>query len=87
MPVRVEGTNTIVLIQKDDIPAHNWKYITYGSIFVSYRPEKADPNRTRLAVGGDGVNCPNDCGTPTTDLLTVKLHLNITISLATTLMN
>ena len=42
--------------------------------------QKNDPNRTSLTVGGDKVNYPGDCGTPTVDLLTVKLHLEITIS-------
>ena len=52
----------------------------YGRIVVSYRPEKSDPICTRVTVGGDTVNYPRDCGTPTTELLTVKLYLNIKIS-------
>jgi hypothetical protein len=42
--------------------------------------KKSDPYRTRLTVGGDRVNYPGDCGTPTVDLLTVKLLLNSVIS-------
>ena len=34
----------------------------------------------RLTVGGYTVNYPGDCGTPTTDILTVKLLISITIS-------
>ena len=30
----------------------------------------------RLSVGGDRINYPGDCGTPTADLLTVKKILN-----------
>jgi hypothetical protein len=33
-----------------------------------------------LTIGGDRVNFPRDCGTPTVDMVTVKLHLNIIIS-------
>ena len=47
---------------------------------MRYRTEKANPNRTRLTVGGDRVNYPGDCKTPTTDLLTVNLLLNSKIS-------
>ena len=43
---------------------------------MDYRPDKSDPYCTRLAVGGDRVNYPGDCGTPTVSLTTVKLLLN-----------
>jgi len=49
-------------------------------VVVNYRPKKDDPYRTRLTVGGDRVNYPRDCGTPTVDLLTVKLLLNSVVS-------
>ena len=47
---------------------------------MNYRPEKGDPYRTRLNVGGNLIVYPGDCGTPTVDLLTVKLLLNSVIS-------
>ena len=47
---------------------------------VNLRPEKEDPYRTRLTVGGDRVNYPYNCGTPTVDLATVKYLLNSVIS-------
>ena len=47
---------------------------------VTFRPEKKDPNRVRLTVGGDRINYPDDCGAPTADMLTVKLLLNSVIS-------
>jgi hypothetical protein len=34
----------------------------------------------RLTVGGNRINYPGDCGTPTVDMVTVKLHLNSVIS-------
>ena len=72
----MKDTDIIFYIEKINIPADCWKDVTYGRIVVSYRPEKSDPNRTRLTVGGDRVNHPGNCGTPTTDLPTVKLLLN-----------
>ena len=44
------------------------------------RPQKAEPNRTRLTVGGDRINYPGDCGTPTADMLLVKILFNSIIS-------
>ena len=44
------------------------------------RPTKAEPNRTRLTVGGDRINYPEDVDTPTADMLSVKLLLNSVIS-------
>ena len=35
-----------------------------------------------LTMGGSLVNCPDDCRTPTADLLTIKLLLNSIISTA-----
>ena len=46
----------------------------------NYRPENKDPNRCRITVGGNMTNYPGYCGTPTADLLTVKLLLNRFIS-------
>ena len=66
-PICKQTTNTI------------WKkkgYITYGRIVCDYRSEKADPNQTWITMGGDLINYPGDCGTPTADLLIVKLSLN-----------
>ena len=66
----VKGSNTIFFIPKEDLPAARWKDVTYGRIVVSYCPKKSDPNTVRLTVGGNCINYPDDCGTPTTDMLT-----------------
>ena len=80
MPGRVDGTDTAFFIDAGDIPADRWKDVTYGRIVTAYREGKAEPNRTRLTVGGDRINYPDEVGTPTADLLTVKHLLNSTIS-------
>ena len=80
MPGLADGTNTIFFIPKKDAPVDRWRNVTYGRIVVNYRPEKTDPYCTRLTVGGNRVNYPGDCGTPTVDLLTVKLLFNSVIS-------
>ena len=76
----VEGTDTLDFIRKDEIPADRRKDVTYGQIVCNYRPEKDDPNRARLVVGGDRINYPGKVGTPTCSMLTVKLLLNSIVS-------
>ena len=62
------------------MPTARWQDVTYGHIVVKERPKKVDPNRTRLTVGGEGVNYRSDCNTPTVDLLTIKLLCNSIVS-------
>ncbi len=81
MPGRNTGTNTIFFIKKAQVPKERAKDVTYDLITTLIRPEKIDErNRTRLVAGGDRVHYPGDAGTPTADLLTVKLLLNSVIS-------
>jgi hypothetical protein len=81
MPGRKTGTNTIIFIKKNQVPQNRVKDVTYGLITCLIRPEKIEePNRTRLVMGGDRVHYPSNAGTPTADLLTVKLLINSTIS-------
>ena len=81
MPGRNTGTNTIFFIKRDQVPWDRAKDVTYGLITTLIRPEKIkEPNRTRLMAGGDRVHYPGDAGTPTADLLTVKILLNSIIS-------
>jgi hypothetical protein len=75
-----KGTNTIVFIIRDNIPFNRLKDVTYERICANYRPKKDDPNCSRLTIGGDRLNVPKDSGTPTVDMVTVKLHLNSVIS-------
>jgi hypothetical protein len=77
MPRRAKGMDTIFFISRHKVPKERAKDLTYGLITCSIRPEKLDePNRTRLVAGGDRVHYPFDAGTPTTDLLTIKLLIN-----------
>jgi hypothetical protein len=76
----VEGTNAIFFKSMDEVPPERRKDITYARICANYRPEKADPNRIRITLGGNLVNYPGDVGTRTADMLTVKLLFNSMIS-------
>jgi hypothetical protein len=81
MPGQVKRTDTIFFISRDRVPRASAKDVTYGLITCSIRPEKIEePNRTKLVAGGDRVYYPFNAGTPTADLLTVKLLINSVIS-------
>jgi hypothetical protein len=73
-------TETIVFVSKAMIPPNRRKDITYGWIVCTYHSKKKDPHCSRITMGGNLINYPNDCGTPTADLLTVKLMFNSIIS-------
>ena len=83
LPGIVKGTDTIVYIHKSDVPQDHWKDVTYGRIVANFCPEKDDPYCIRLTAGGNRINFPGDCGTPTADLITVKILLNSVISTKT----
>jgi hypothetical protein len=73
--------DTIFFIPKDKVLQAKAKDVTYGLITCLIRPEKTDePNQTRLLAGGDMVHHPFDAGTPTANLLTIKLLINSMIS-------
>jgi hypothetical protein len=74
------ATKTIAFLTKQQIPQSRCKDITYGQILCAYRSEKKNPYHIRITMGGNLINYPDDCGTPTVDLLTVKLMFNSIIS-------
>jgi hypothetical protein len=73
-------TKTIRFIRKEDVPADRRKDVTYGSFSCDYKPNKKEQNRTRLTMGGDRINYPDDCGTPTADMILFKILANSIIS-------
>jgi hypothetical protein len=75
-----KGPNTIVIIGRDNVLVDSHKDVTYRSMCVHYCPEKADPNCTCLTIGSNCITYPGDCGTPTIDMVTVKIHLNSIVS-------
>ncbi len=81
MPGRNKVTNTIIFIQQHKVPKDREKDVTFRMITCLIRPQKNDdPDRTRLVMGGDRVHYPSNGGTPTSNLLTVKLLINSIIS-------
>ena len=77
---RVKATDTIKFIRKSEIPLDRLKDVTYLKFVCQVRTEKEEPNRTRATFGGNLIHYPDDIGTPTADLLLIKIFLNSVIS-------
>ena len=77
---RVDGTDTFRPIPYHSIPTDRHKDITYTRVVCEYRPQKKDPNRTRITIGGNRICYPGDTGTKTGSLELVKLTINSVLS-------
>ncbi len=77
---RVAGTNTFFLIDYQDIPSHKRKEICHTTVVCEVCPEKDDPDRTRITIGGNRICYPGNVGTNTALLKLVKLLLNSVLS-------
>lgn len=76
-----KGTDTIQFMSVDEIRAiPKNKTVTYARIVVDYRPQKKDPNRVRLTVGGNLIDYAGELTTRTADLITSKILWNSTLS-------
>ena len=75
---RVEPTNTMFFIPFSQVPKH--KRPTYASFVRSYRPQKAEPYRTRLTVGGNLIDYPGNLSMKVADMTTFKILVNSTLS-------
>ena len=78
---RIENpTNACHFVRKEQVPPDRLKDVQYGKFECTERPQKVDkPNRTRLTIGWRG-HCPDDVGTPTAEMLLVKIMFNSVIS-------
>jgi hypothetical protein len=77
---RVEGTNIFFLINYNDILAHKCKEICHTLVVCEVRPEKDDPDHTRITIGGSRICYPVDVGMNTASLELVKILLNSALS-------
>jgi hypothetical protein len=72
------GTNTIAFKHPNELPPK--KKATYARIVANYRPQKADPYRIRITVGGDRITYIGETFTPNADMTTAKTLFNSTLS-------
>ena len=75
-------TNTCHFIMKNQVPKDRFKDVTYGKFECTKRPQKAEKHRTRLimVMEGNRINYLGEVGTPTAEMLLVKILLNSVIS-------
>ncbi len=55
--------------------------MTYIKFVCTVQTKKKSPHWTRVMMGGNLINCPDDVGTPTANLLLIKIFLNSVISM------
>jgi hypothetical protein len=77
---QIGGTNTFFLIDYPDIPLHKCKEICHTMVVCEVRPEKDDPDRIRITIGGNRICYPGNVGTNSASLELVKLLLNTVLS-------
>jgi len=65
---QVACTNTFFIIDYHDIPLHKRKEICHTMVVCDVRPDKDDPDRTRITIGGNHICFPGDVGTNTASL-------------------
>ena len=74
----VEGLNVLNWIRRSAVPSN--KKVTYPRYTVAVRPEKDEPNRTRITCGGDRLDYFGDVTTHTASMETIKMHWNSVLS-------
>ena len=76
-----KGTNTIKFLDLDEITSiPKDRTVTYARIVVDHRPQKDDPNRVRITVGGNLIDYPFELTTRTADMISAKILWNSVIS-------
>ena len=75
---RVEPTNTIFFIPFSNILQH--KRPTYAHFVCSYHPQKAEPYRTCITVGGNLIDYPGNLSMKVANMTTFKILVNSTLS-------
>jgi hypothetical protein len=74
----IPGTDTCFFIKITTIPKD--RKISYGKIVCDYKPHKKEKERVRMTVGGDRLNYYGDVATSTSDITTLKILINSTLS-------
>ena len=75
---RVDATNTIFFIPVTKVPRN--KHPTYARFVCSFRPQKPEPYRTCLTVGGNLIDYPGNLSMKVADMTTFKILVNSTLS-------
>jgi hypothetical protein len=75
------STNTIFYLTHDEIRRiPKDRTVTYARIVINHRPQKDNPNRVRITVGGNLIDYPYELTTRTADMVSAKIMWNSVIS-------
>ena len=77
---RAKGTNILFFVSRNKIPPDRFRDIAHAKIVCSVCHQREETNRNWLTFTGYNIKSGIDNGTPTPDLLSVKLYLNSVIS-------
>jgi hypothetical protein len=80
-PGITKGTNTIFYLSHAEILSiPKDRTVTYGCIVIDHLPQKEDPHRVHITVGGNLIKYPFKLTTCTPDMLLSKIMWNSIIS-------
>ena len=65
-------------IHRRNVPTN--KTAAHIRMVADFRPQKPDPHQIRITVGGSNISFNYNIGTPTAELSTAKILINITLS-------
>jgi hypothetical protein len=68
------------LLQADICAIPSNRTVTYARIVIDHCPQKEDPNRVCITVGGNLIDYPFELTTRTADMVSSKILWNIVIS-------
>ena len=75
------GTFSIFLMTHNKIRhIPQYRVVTYARLVVDFIPQKDNPNRVIITVGGNLINYPGELTTRTSDMTTSKILWNSIIS-------
>ena len=69
---RIKGYNCCDVIHKHEV--EKGQTITYAQTVCTVRPEKDEPDQTRITAGGNLLDYPGDTSTDTAGLVLIKMH-------------
>ena len=76
----IAGTDTFRVMRYADIPRDRQKEIAHVKVVCEVRPQKTNPNHTRITVAGNRISYPGNVGTHSASLELIKLILNSVLS-------
>jgi hypothetical protein len=77
----IKGTNTIFFLLHAvicNIPSD--RTVTYTRLVIDHHPQKEDPNRVRITVGGNLIDYPFELTTRTANMVSSEILWNSVIS-------